>query len=402
MMKAAGSAPWSDLQPELLGLVLRRLHFLADRVRLRAVCRPWRYNARLHTLPPPLPWLTLLDGTFLSIPGGEIIRMPVPDDACCHGSLDGWLFLMQSDGRCSLMNPFSKAKVDLPKLATVWPREPLNANSTHNPLFYKLVVASPLDSASPNSLFAALIFDDGGYTTVCVFQSPIARDYFLRGRFVDFVDVVFFGGKLYGVAPDGRLSIVEMSYGLSGEPKISSIECIIKWNSVGYLLPTLSKEKSYIFKETFQKKKKIFKEYLVECCGRLLTVTRLIEIAVPRATADDFFKLHRTVAFDVFEADLSTKPAQWRRVNKLDGQALFVGKHCSKSFPAGDCSGIHEDCIYFMCDCPPIFSADPSRDSGVYNMKTGIITPLLLETATVQRPHGGQWRPAWFFPADVV
>jgi len=97
---------WPDLPPELLGLVLKRLPNLADRVRLRAVCHPWRSNALLQPLPPPLPWLALLDGTFLSIPDGEIIEMPVPDDACCYGSVDNWLFLVDSDGQCSLMNPF--------------------------------------------------------------------------------------------------------------------------------------------------------------------------------------------------------------------------------------------------------------------------------------------------------
>ena len=80
-MAATQPSSWSDLQPELLGLVLRQLPSLADRVRLRAVCQTWRYNARLQLLPPPLPWLALLDGTFLSIPGGEIHRMPIPDDA---------------------------------------------------------------------------------------------------------------------------------------------------------------------------------------------------------------------------------------------------------------------------------------------------------------------------------
>ena len=69
------SSPWPDLQPELLGLVLKRLPSFADRVQLRAVCRTWRCNARLELLPPPLPWVALFDGTFLSIPSGEIHRV---------------------------------------------------------------------------------------------------------------------------------------------------------------------------------------------------------------------------------------------------------------------------------------------------------------------------------------
>ncbi|TVU12612.1 hypothetical protein EJB05_46263, partial [Eragrostis curvula] len=122
MMAAAWPLSWPDLTPELLGLVLQRLPSLADRVRLRAVCHSWHLNSQLQPLPPPLPWLSLLDGTFLSIPDGEIIQMPVPDGSCCCGSIDNWLFLMQIDGRYSLMNPFSKAMLDLPNLDTVWRR----------------------------------------------------------------------------------------------------------------------------------------------------------------------------------------------------------------------------------------------------------------------------------------
>jgi hypothetical protein len=119
-MKAAESRPWSDLQPELLGLVLKRLPSLADRVRLRAVCHPWRSNSMLQTLPLPFPWLSLPDGTFLSIPGGEVHRLAVRDGATCQGSIDNWLFIMDSDDRCTLMNPFSKKTLELPNLVTVW------------------------------------------------------------------------------------------------------------------------------------------------------------------------------------------------------------------------------------------------------------------------------------------
>jgi len=110
-----------------------------------------------------------------------------------------------------------------------------------------------------------------------------------------------------------------------------------------------------------------------------------------------------TAGFEVFEADLSTKPGQWICVRELGSQALFVGMHCSKSFPAGECTGVEENCIYFMCDYfPANLAADPLGDSGVYNMKSGNIKPLLSETAAVPQHRGGQWRPTWIFPADVM
>jgi len=197
MMKAAESLSWSDLPSELLGLVLERLPSLADRVRLRAVCQPWRSNARLKSPSPPLPWLSLLDG-FMSIPDGKIIRMAVPDNAHCYGSIDNWLFLMQIDGGCSLMNPFSKATLDLPKLAAVWCRDWLNSDNRFTTLFYMLVVPSPLDS-SPESLVAVLIMDDVNCSTVCICQPPVASD-LSRGRGMQpswsLFDIAFFNGNL--------------------------------------------------------------------------------------------------------------------------------------------------------------------------------------------------------------
>ncbi|RCV20677.1 hypothetical protein SETIT_4G075800v2 [Setaria italica] len=262
MMTAAESLTWSDLTPELLGLVLKRLPSLADRVRLRA------------SLPLPLPWLTLLDRNFLSIPDGEIIRMAVADGARCCGSIDNWLFLMQNDGGCSLTNPFSKATLDLPKLATVWRRD----------------------------------------CTVCICQPPVATD-MSRGRHMEpsrcLSDVAFFNGKLYGVAFGDKLVIFEIGY-IGSKPKISVTECIINSRDDLWDLPqSLSREKGSLS-----------------------------------------FEHYRTVAFDAFEADLSTNPGHWRRVDKLGGQALFVGRHCSKLFAAEEYNGIQEDCIYFMCDYP--------------------------------------------------
>ncbi|TVU12609.1 hypothetical protein EJB05_46260 [Eragrostis curvula] len=387
-MKGSPSSPWPDLRPELLGLVLKWLPSLPDRIRLRAVCRPWRSNGRLQHLPPPLPWLTLLDGTFLSVPDGKIIPMPVPDNASCCGSIDSWLFLMQSDGGCSLVNPFTKAKVDLPNLALVWHRKSLNAaRSEYVPRCYKLAVPSPLDS-SPDSHVAALIEDSGNSSTVCICQPPIATDVY-TGSAVEpphfLYDVVFFDGKLCGTDFRNRLLIFETSYGLDGEPKFSSVECIINSGSRDkWCLPQpLRKERGHLLRK-----------YLVECCGKLLMVARLIHSSF-HVTGHD-----TTVAFEVFEADLSSKPGRWRCVDNLGGQALFVGKHCSKSFPAGECSGIQEDCIYFMRDYAALWdsAANPLHDSGVYNIRTGMIKPLLLETAAVPQHHGGQGASNMVFP----
>jgi hypothetical protein len=396
-MTAAWPLSWSELPPELLGLILKRLPSLADRVRLRAVCHLWRFNAQLQPPPPPLPWLSLLDGTFLSIPDGKIFQIPIPDGACCCGSVLNWLFLMQSDGRCSLMNPFSNATLDLPDLGTIWRRDWFNAKDRFKPLFYKLVVPSPLD-ISPDSIVAVLITDDGNYRTICICQPPIATDLY-RGKHGDPLylldEIEFFGGKMYGTAFRDKLLIIEIADGLENEPMISSAQCIIDSTDHFGSRPEHLPDSETTFG---------IRKYLVKCGVRLLMVERWLRNMDPgHRTGPDYLKHERTVAFQVFEADLSANHGRWKKVSKLGGHVLFVGQHCSKSFPAGECNGIQEDCIYFMCDYPwPECAADPLRDSGVYNIKTGVIMQLLSETTAVPLNHGGQCRPAWFFPAESM
>ncbi|XP_006655788.1 uncharacterized protein LOC102703784 isoform X2 [Oryza brachyantha] len=377
---------WADIHPELLGLVLRRLPSHADRVRLRAVCRPWRSSARIPSVPPPLPWLALLDGTFLNIASGVIHRIPVPDGACCHGSLDNWLFLVKSDGGCSLMNPFSRAKLKLPTLATY------KAASTFKPSFYKLVVPWQLDS-SPDSLVAVLIMGGYNFSTILICQPPVATDS-SRGQkpLQHLADVAFFSGKLYAIGKFGNLLILDITGSSAKKPQILAIDSVINSKDyTGDLPEPLLKDVVYMRRE-----------YLVECSGRLLLVTRYIR-SMDRARGRDSFEHHRTAGFEVLEADLSNIPGRWTRVNNLRGQALFVGKHCSKALLAGEAGCAQEDCIYFICDYPPQkFAADPLRDSGVYNMRNGMITPLLTGTAAALPHRVGQSCPTWLFPTETM
>jgi hypothetical protein len=136
--------------------------------------------------------------------------------------------------------------------------------------------------------------------------------------------------------------------------------------------------------------------YLVESGGRLLLVVRQVEVSF-----SSLGQHSRTSWFKVFEADMAANSChKWRRVSSLAGQALFVGTY-SKSLPATECGLPQEDCIYFTCDWARAYPApDPLRDSGVFNMRNGTITPLLPET-TVVRPVC-QGCPTWFFPSDAM
>ncbi|EAZ35832.1 hypothetical protein OsJ_20127 [Oryza sativa Japonica Group] len=285
---------------------------------------------------PPLPWLTLLHGTFLSISDGKIHRMPLPNDASCHGSIDNWLFLRDSNGGCSLMNLFSKVTLHLPKLASIWHDKMERAYrgsgillcNEYTLLSYKFAVPLPLDS-SPVPLVAVLIND------------PL---------------------HLYALSASGKLYILEISEGHEGKPEVSCINSMVD----------LAEE----------------------------PVIRLFGYPFP-LSHDDVLEDPRTLSFVVYEADLSNGSRMWRRVESLGGQALFVGTHGSKSVPAVEC-GAQEDCIYFISDYNRPYSANPLGDSGIYNMRNEMITPLVRLVSGNR--HSGvyyQWRhPRWFFPAD--
>ncbi|RCV16409.1 hypothetical protein SETIT_3G135600v2 [Setaria italica] len=316
--RAKRSAPWADLQPELLGLVLRRLPSLADRVRLRAVCHWWRRVARLEEplLPPPLPWVALHDATFVSLPAGEIHRMPPPVvadcDHHCHGSVGNWLFLQHKiDGICSLVNPFSKDVVQLPRIDSF-----ARVRSRVMTALFKLVLPSS-GHLSPDSLFAVLFSSDGD-STISVGQAATTTTSFWVPR-ESITDVAFFDGKLYAISRSNKLFVLDI---------------------------------------------------------------------------------------DSSDEDLTNPCGQWRPVNTLGGQALFVGTH-SKSLPASEC-GAQEDCIYFLSDYDwGYYDKDPFRDCGVFNMRNGMITPMSPKIAAMQTQGNKtktecQGRPAWFFHAEAM
>ena len=141
--------------------------------------------------------------------------------------------------------------------------------------------------------------------------------------------------------------------------------------------------------------------YLVESGGRLLLVVRQVGVPFPLPEHSLGEHKRRTIWFNVFEADLTANSChKWRRVSSLAGQALFVGTY-SKSLPATECGSAQEDCIYFTCDYAWEYpDPDPLRDSGVFNMRNGTITPLLPDTTAVQPLCKGC--PTWFFPSHAM
>ncbi|KAF0888970.1 hypothetical protein E2562_020185 [Oryza meyeriana var. granulata] len=120
--------------------------------------------------------------------------------------------------------------------------------------------------------------------------------------------------------------------------------------------------------------------YLVESGGRLLMVRWWVSMPLRRRNAGRL-----PSRFKVLEADLAAggdNDGRWKAVDSLRGRALFLGKAGSRSVLAtsqhgggGAGAGARQDCIYFM---RRTFWCQYVGDSGVYDMRSGEISPLLL------------------------
>jgi hypothetical protein len=321
--------------------------------------------------------LTLLDGSFISIPSGEIHRMHVPNDVFIHGSVGQWLLLRRLSGKLELMNPFSKNVIKLPKSANPCPT---------NSILYKLVSLSTPQDLSLNSLFVVL-------TTSMVFKSVISicrpsASIAFRVPDGEIRDIIFCDGKLYALSSN-KLFVLEIGSSYQGKPSISSMKCV-SYSVKNVMIDRSIDDKSYHC---------VYWSYLAEYNGKLFQVRRLVGFLSTLPTKDRI-KNTRTFSFEILELDMTiNSPNKWRRLDTLGDQALFVGTN-TKFLPASEC-GAQKDCIYFVCDDEHgIWDADLFRDSGVFNMRNGTITPLLLDKPFV-RPRGYGGCPTWFFPTAL-
>jgi hypothetical protein len=318
----------------------------------------------------PLPWLSLRDGAFLSLPDGAVHRLPVPGDVLCRLSTGSTLFLVHADGASrSLMSHSSSAttRAVVPGIISVYKKR------AHN--IRKAIVSDHLSAVLINRKIG--ICKDiistrkrQGCNTNC---SPLCLA--LTGK-RSIADIAIFQKEVYILTTDQELFVLndrdrkEMyEWGIGRIPRDDHEDVSVK--------------KKY---------------YLAVSGDQLLMVKRLITLppTFPRDKPDS--------RFEVFEArDLEGGRGQWKKVDNLNGRTLFVSEACSESRPiAGSTTGVPEDCIYFVTEGNNTYSGkkirheSPFLDSGVYDMRKETTTPLPFET--VHAAHEGCWSSTWFFP----
>ncbi|KAF6991972.1 hypothetical protein CFC21_009011 [Triticum aestivum] len=337
---------WSALPLDLAGLVLSLLPEYADRARFAAVCPQWRAVARQQPQTPPLPLLTLPDGTFYSLLSGKPFRFPGCGFAGYESVCGSWLVFSRDDG-CFLVNPFSGATVTLPALSNVRLRPPnavakwsghesakiadpyitwMHMNTSEQLHISKLLMCSA-------NLVAALV--GIGHTSQILMCQPGALSWSVRAydQCKRFEDMTFYQGKLYAIADDENLLVVNISQDHStGDPQVSRIGQVIEgepWHPA-------------VFEDNTMRCKKL---YLVESHGVLLMARRTILCRVPGPGVRGEVVAGR---FEVFKADF--EHSRWVKVSTVGAdQVLFLGRRCSRAMSVSLC-GLSGDCIFFMDD----------------------------------------------------
>lgn len=396
---------WTDIPSDILGIVVGRLPCVEDRARLRSVCGAWRAAARLHRPPPaPLPLLVYSNFAFSSFsPDGAMTgarRIPLSkevaaDDVRCVGSFEGWLVGVRlnkgryfGDGKCFLMNAFSRDVVHLPPPSAsshlaYSSSLPIVGGSgvvecTVNSVQYvmsfcKVILSSSPDSGSKCTVAAISVHRNGaklalwrpGMTSWCVC---------LGGCISKFSDITFYQGKVYMLSKlTTNLFAIEIKDGDHGL-MVSRVErCVAE-------LPEV--------KDSYGQRWN-----LVEWHGNLLLVARYL------GGGEGW---HNICKVGVYIVDLSTKPFRFTEVNTLDGDCIFISPCSSKSFHACEYDGVEDDVIYFIDGYLYPAKNGPPFDKFMYNLRDGTLAPFAADISeyNFRASDGKLMSPTWLFPSE--
>ncbi|TVU39237.1 hypothetical protein EJB05_12646, partial [Eragrostis curvula] len=313
-------------------------------------------------LPRPLPVLALPDGTIYNFPDGKPLHFPGLDCAGFKTACGSWLVFLREDD-CFLVDPFAGTTVTLPALSRVRLIPPdavptyvqfgtmimfhpfatwlhiIQPNKT--PVMNKLILCSP-------NLVAALAgstISSAGQNSQIIVCKPGAASWSVLAneKCQVFEDMAFYRGKLYVIAQDENLLVVNIGEDLStGDPQVSQVEQVIK--EAGSELVAGQSE------------------------------------------------------FEVFKADL--EQSQWIKVTTLgDDQMLFLGRPCSRSVSTSR-FGMPGDKIFFLDDIRENAFVEYTFEEEItyvsaYNMRTGeVSSPLPMVWDRKMIPA------AWLFPCD--
>ena len=385
---------WSELPKELLDEIAKRLHFYADYARMRSVCVAWR-SVLPKTCSPylllPYDEETATARDFLCPFENKVYQLELPElrGKVVRGSSHGWVIAFGRGLELCLVNPFTRAQIQLPPLDTFpeveayhpeWARKVYMINSGLYPEWASEVYLPPSGQSKSHYLGYPTRSRDNvtrelvhlqnlfiGKIVLSANPSLANTDYTIMtiaGQYSDlafyrsgdkkwtcatpadqirtgdeeerFFDIVYHEGQFYALGYGGGLWGFDMS---SEHPKMTQV-----------VQPETSMENGVL--------------YLVKMkSGELVMVQR---------TVDGW----RKEVFNVFKLDPGRKT--WvSSKNGIGDEVLFLGYNASLSYSCHDIPGSKGNCIYFTDNYENRHSyTEGGCEIGVYNLEAGSVQPL--------------------------
>ncbi|KAF5199489.1 F-box skip23-like protein [Thalictrum thalictroides] len=303
------------------------------------------------------------------------IELPEAHQMRCVGSTGNWLITVDKSRMIHLLNPFTRAQIDLPSQSTFetgFDDDGVGLTPEyHRDCLLKKVIISSTPSSSKDWIVMAIYHyhrklaiarpGDVSWTTL---ETPL--DYV--------IDIIFFKNQFYTVNCRGILMVCDI-----GDDVHSSKACVLTER-----LP----------KKTVQENM-----YLVELLGELLLVIKFVLDLDDREDEDnEEIKLpaYKTEKFEIYKLDFANK--KWKEVNSLGEYCLFLGFNTSVSVRA--VSGfLKKNCIYFTDDFTLGYRGNRipgGSDMGVFDLEDKSIQPHYRGESTCYYSP-----PIWLIPTSL-
>ncbi|KAK8522251.1 hypothetical protein V6N13_115227 [Hibiscus sabdariffa] len=355
-------ADWSQLPPELLLIIGKRLKARFDVLRFRSFCSSWRSSVppKVYTYPFPkhLPSKTIgrckhslsniTRNTFYLIRSSQAIQTQA--SAC-------WSVKICDGIKMRLVNPLTDSELRL--VPGNFPMVLDLNNFQVIELGHEYIARSRVfvdHRIKPQSwdyiekvVYLRSSTDGDSFTMLgfilhfpkCLaFLRSGENDWTLLEAADDVRDIVSFNGKFYAIEQKGRTMVIDQSLNVSFLEHVGSSNSIM---------------------------------FLVKCVDNLLAVEMLFDTDAENTLSYGRLLREKAVGFKVFK--MNEKEQRWDEMGSLRDRILFLGFHQAISAPAFEFGWGRGNLIFFS-ECVPGHDTSEDRRMFVFDLETGTASPL--------------------------
>ncbi|KAK8567929.1 hypothetical protein V6N13_105875 [Hibiscus sabdariffa] len=363
-LRSTQMADWSQLPPELLLIIGKRLKARFDILRFRSVCSSWRSSVPPKVYPYPFPKhlpsktigrcehsvSNITRNTFYLIRSSHAIQTQA--SACCC-----WSVKICDGIKMRLVNPLTDSELrlvpgnfpmvlDLNNFQVIELGHEYIARSrvfVHHCVkpqswdYIEKVVY--LRSSTDGDSFTMLAFILH-FPKCLAFLRSGEKDWTLLEAADDVRDIISFNGKFYAIEQKGRTMVIDQSLNVSFLEHVGSSGSIM---------------------------------FLVKCVDNLLAVEILFDTDAGNTLSYGRLVREKAVGFKVFK--MNEEEQRWDEMESLSDRILFLGFHQAISSPAFEFGWGRGNLIFFS-ECVPGYAISEDRRMFVFDLETGTASPL--------------------------